>query len=210
MPFIAPPSSRRARCPSSRRASSVSHDQRRLPAPDQDLIDPVDVKRSVDDGCHEHNVAGQQPAERRHSVQDQGSLCLVQIELRRKADTEDDVSPDRVLFLGNELVPVVFRNVGGKEDVLLQHAFFFESGSHVVREWPRPGQHILHVFPEKDRQLLQPDRLDLFIQALSRFPICFVQLLHPFIVEHRRAVARRCSMKGAVISANDTLSVPNC
>ena len=93
----------------------------------------------MEDRRHEHDVAGKQSIERRHPIQDQCFLCLVQIELRRKADAEDDVSLDGVLFLGDELVPVVFGNVGGEEDVLLQYAFFSEFSPHVVRERSRPG-----------------------------------------------------------------------
>ena len=108
----------------------------------------------MDDCGNKYDVAGQQMIEWRHTVQDQRFLGLVQIELRRKADAEDDVAPDGVLFLCDELVPIVFGNVGGEEDVLLQHAFFSEFGPHVVRERPRPGQQSLHVFSEEDRQLL--------------------------------------------------------
>ena len=106
---------------------------------------------------------------------------LVKIEFRRKADAEEDVPPDGVLFPGDELVPVVFRNVGGKEDVLLQYSFVSEFGSHVFCERSRPGQQVIHVIPEKCRQLLRTDRQDPFIQPFFDFPVSFVQPYSPFL-----------------------------
>ena len=99
---------------------------------DQHVVDLMDVIDLMEDRRHEHDVAGQQPEERRHPIQDQRFLYLIQIELRREADAEDDVTLYGVLFFGDELVPVVLRNVGGEEDVLLQHSFVSEFGTHVV------------------------------------------------------------------------------
>ena len=140
----------------------------------------MNVEGFMEDCRYEHDVAGQRPVERRHPIQDQGFLCLVQIELRREADAENDVSLNRMLFLCDDLVAVVLGDVGGEEDVLLKHSFVSEFCPHVVRERSRPGQQILHVLSEEDRQFFQSDQCDLFVQFFSGFPICFVQLLHPF------------------------------
>ena len=147
---------------------------------DQHVVDLMDVIDLMEDRRHEHDVAGQQPEERRHPIQDQRFLYLIQIELRREADAEDDVSLDRMLFLGDDLVAVVFGNVGGEENVLLQHPFVSEFGPHVLRERPWPGQQIFHADPQKDRQVTHWNRYDLLIQLFFRFPNCFVQLFHPF------------------------------
>jgi len=92
----------------------------------------MDIEDSVRDYRQKYDVPGKTAPERCHPVQNQRFLCLVQIESRCEANTEDDISLDRVFFLSNELVPIVFGNVRSKEDVLLKNFFFLEFGPHEI------------------------------------------------------------------------------
>ena len=64
----------------------------------------------MDDCGNKYDVAGQQMIEWRHTVQDQRFLGLVQIELRRKADAEDENVLSTILFdpgigeFGNDVI----------------------------------------------------------------------------------------------------------
>lgn len=116
------------------------------------VIDPVLDRHD------EGRVAGDPRMQRRHAVEDQRLVGLIEIKARRKAEAQDRVALGRVLLHRYQLVAVALREVGGEKHVLLQDAFLLEFLAHVVCEGMLAADQVVRVAGKEARQLLRSQR----------------------------------------------------
>ena len=97
----------------------TSGQKRRQTVLAQERIDRVDIEEAVLKGHKKRGVAGDARPERDHPVAEQGLLRLLRREGRRETEPQDDAALPGALLLGEELVAVALRQVGGEKDFLL-------------------------------------------------------------------------------------------